>query len=317
MTLYTLQLLRFIASLLVLFFHLNIIDSGYKGVDIFFVISGFVMYFTLFIQSSPKAFKFIIHRLSKIFFLYWVALILLYIITPYKIDVSCLKTFLLIPGHYPVLGVSWSLSYELYFYCLISITAYIVPRKFHYLLFFVLLSVSSLITLVDSISPVLKGTLINFLVGTHLWEFLLGVLSAFLSVKYYKTFSATFTLTITLFSSLLFFLIGVPYNNSVSYIIYGLLSFFIICSVTAYEIKAPLNKKVSGLFKVLGDASYAIYLFGPLVAIIITPGSNLLKMGIIITTIVFSVLFNKIVESNFLIWSRKTILALYDKKTMS
>jgi peptidoglycan/LPS O-acetylase OafA/YrhL len=54
MTLYTLQINRFIAALLVLFSHLGLVYSGYKGVDIFFVISGYVMYHILFIEK-PKS----------------------------------------------------------------------------------------------------------------------------------------------------------------------------------------------------------------------------------------------------------------------
>jgi len=316
MTLYTLQFLRFTASLLVLFFHLNLVHSGYKGVDVFFVISGFVMYLTLFLENSPNGFKFIVNRLSKIFFLYWLALVLLYIIAPYNIHVSYIKTFLLIPKHYPLLGVSWSLSYELYFYCLIGIAAYLVPRKFHNPIFFLLLLMSLLITLVDITSLVFKGSLLNFLLGPHLWEFLLGILSAFLSAKYYTKISTTITLTVILISSILFLLTNIPYDNSASYLVYGLLSFFIICSITAYEMKKPVNKKVAGLFKALGDASYAIYLFGPIITIVIAANSNLSKMIIIITTIIFSLLLNQIIERNILQWSRKAILVLYHKKTM-
>lgn len=130
MTIYTLQIIRFIASLLVLLFHLNLVSSGYKGVDIFFVISGFVMYYTPFSATPPKASKFITNRLTKIFFLYWVALVLLYIIAPYTIDYSFLKTLLLIPGHQSVLGVSWSLSYELYFYFFTGIAVYLIPAPY-------------------------------------------------------------------------------------------------------------------------------------------------------------------------------------------
>ena len=67
-TLYSLQLLRFVAAMLVLLFHLRLDPTGYKGVDVFFVISGFVMYYTACLVEKPKAYVFIINRLTKIFF---------------------------------------------------------------------------------------------------------------------------------------------------------------------------------------------------------------------------------------------------------
>ena len=51
------QILRAIAIIQVLFFHLNIkfFENGYLGVDIFFVISGFLMA-SLYKDSSYKYF---------------------------------------------------------------------------------------------------------------------------------------------------------------------------------------------------------------------------------------------------------------------
>ena len=308
MTLYTLQFLRFIAALLVLFFHLDLIHSGYKGVDIFFVISGFVMYYTLFSAARPNAFKFIVNRSTKIFFLYWVALIILYVILPYKIDLSSVKTFLLIPGHYALLGVSWSLSYELYFYFLIGVIAYLLPSRFQYSAFLLLLAASTFITFIDLTSLSLKGSLLNFLFGPHLWEFLLGILSAFLSMRFYKTIPKTIIMLVAIVSGLLLLAINITYEDPFSYVVYGIASFSIVCFITAYEKAVPVNKKLAGIFKITGDASYAMYLFGPVITMVIPPNIGLSKSLIIITTIAASILFNQIVENNFLRWSRKAIL---------
>jgi exopolysaccharide production protein ExoZ len=303
--LYFLQLLRFIASLLVLFFHLKLVESGYKGVDIFFVISGFVMYYTLFSVKRPRALKFIINRFTKIFFLYWFAIVLLYFIMPHKPEFFTLKTILLFPGHTPVLGVSWSLSYELYFYFIIGFIVYRVPARFHKVLFAGGFIACTVITFINLTSLSFKGSMVNFLIGQNLWEFLLGILSGyFFSIKVINPASA---LKIAVGSFLLLMIISFPWNSPISYIVYGPLSFAIVWCITSYEKRYPVNKKLQGLIKVLGEASYGIYLFGPIITLVIVPRNTFSKFMIIFITIAFSILFNRFIESKFLKWSRRII----------
>lgn len=158
---------------MVLLFHLNLVHTGYKGVDIFFVISGFVMYYSLYFKSRPKAFNFIINRLTKIYFLYWVALILLYVIKPFKVEASFFKSFFLIPGHYSILGVSWSLSYELYFYFLIGTVVYLVRNKYHKEIFYLLFFISTSITFINLTSFTLN--IEEFIYKLLVWGKFLGV----------------------------------------------------------------------------------------------------------------------------------------------
>ncbi len=303
--LYFLQLLRFIASLMVLFFHLDLLGSGYKGVDIFFVISGFVMYYTLFHVARPAAFKFIVNRFTKIFFLYWFAVLVLFFIMPPNSAFFSLKTILLFPGHTPVLGVSWSLSYELYFYFLIGIVVYLIPGKFHKYIFMSALAASTVVTCLNLTSISFKGSIINFFIGQNLWEFLLGILSGyFFSNKIIKPKQALAGAVISFF---LLIFISIPFNTPISYIIYGPLSFVLVWLITSYEKTLPIGKKYINIIKVLGEASYAIYLFGPIVTVIVGTKNSFSLIVIIVTTIVFSILFNRFVESRFLKWSRKMI----------
>jgi exopolysaccharide production protein ExoZ len=282
------------------------IDSGYKGVDIFFVISGFVMYYTMFSKKRPAPRVFIIHRLSKIFFLYWVALVLLYVVLPYKIDLSFIKTFLLIPGHLFVLNVSWSLSYELYFYFLLGMIVYLIPSKYYKAIFCVLFVISSSITFIHLTNFYFNGGALNFLLGQNLWEFLLGVLSGFIFSSS-KKMNPIFFLTIAIVSCVLLLAIDLGYGSPLSYIVYGLLSFGIVSCITIYEKNVRINTRVADLFKVLGDASYAIYLFGPIITVAITVSNDLSKAAIILTTIGVSILFNQEVEAKFLQWVREKV----------
>lgn len=307
MTFYTLQLLRFIASLLVLFFHLNMVRSGYKGVDLFFVISGFVIYYTLFCKARPKAIGFIVNRFTKIFFLYWVALVLLYLIKPFTIDISVFKTLLLIPGHNSVIGVSWSLSYELYFYCLTAIVVYLIAHRYHKPLFIFAVSISSIITVINLSAFSLKGSFANFLLGPNSWEFLLGIGCAYISTSYYKLVNSNVAFVMALLSGTLLLSINIPYNTPISYGVYGILSSSTVLFLTAFEKQKPINWKAAWLCNILGESSYAIYLLGPIITIVVAADDNRSKALIIGTTVCCSLAFNQLIEKNFLIWSRRKL----------
>ncbi|MGR8931485.1 MAG: acyltransferase family protein [Gammaproteobacteria bacterium] len=136
------QGLRGIAVLLVAFFHLMLIEQKYdqnaimpklmsfgiSGVDLFFVISGFVIVTVTRNQfrKPASAFKFLYHRVSRIYPLYWIysALVLvLFLLKPTWVNsaqgnrVDVLSSFLLLPQNLlPLINVGWSLVHEMYFY---------------------------------------------------------------------------------------------------------------------------------------------------------------------------------------------------------
>lgn len=309
--LYFLQLLRFIAACLVLFFHLLLFDSGYKGVDVFFVISGFVMYYTLYYRPRPKAFKFLVNRFTKIFFLYWVAIGVLYFIMPPQTNFFNLRTVLLFPGHTPVLGVSWSLSYELYFYFLIGIVVYVLPEKLHKAIFFVVFTLSTAFTLLNLTRYSLRGSVLNFLLGQNLWQFLLGILSGYFFT--HQKVNRRMALAAATVFFLLFMFINFPFNTPVSYVVYGPLAFGIVWLISAFETGYTLPSKTGKIIKVMGEASYAIYLFGPIITLIIGPDTPESIALIIGTTVVVSIVFNRFVESPFLKWSRDFIFGKTEK----
>ena len=313
--LYSLQFVRFVAAISVLLFHLQLFDSGYKGVDIFFVISGFVMYYTTCIETRPKAGVFVINRLTKIFFLYWLALILLFTIKPYKIDTSTVSTIFLLPDHYSVLGVSWSLSYELYFYFLFAITAYTIPPVWHKKVFIFAFITTASVTIFNCYSATLKSTIWNFLFSPNIWKCMLGLLAGYLFAGYRTKINKTLLFWGALISSTLFMIIQIAYHNPVYHLVYGILAFLVIFLITALESIHPLNKTIGTVFKTLGDCSYALYLTGPIVAIVIDANTFLSKMITIAVTICLSILINKYLENWFLKAFRKKIYALaYQKK---
>jgi exopolysaccharide production protein ExoZ len=305
MTFYLLQWLRFLAALMVLLFHLHLYPSGYKGVDIFFVISGFVMYYTLLYRDRPTALKFIINRVTKIFFLYWVALAFLFIIMPFKLDTDSFQSFLLVPGHRSLLGVSWSLSYELYFYFVVGIAVYLLRPLILKNLYLSGLLISTAIVLLNLTAYTTKGSIINFLIGNNFWEFLLGIGAGYLALAYQRAFSNTLILIMGLLSLIAFLLTTIPYADVASYVIYGPLSFLVVYFFARYEKERGMHSKMAAVFSLLGDASYGIYLFGPVITLLI-PRDILFFEGVVIfLTIGLSILINQKIENPFLQFARR------------
>jgi exopolysaccharide production protein ExoZ len=146
-----LQILRFLAAAIVLITHTTFyinerIDSnfiiwsgGAEGVDIFFVISGFVMYVAgkKFSRNAIGAKLFIRRRIARVFPLYW-------LITTFKVSIALIApaavlhnhpnalnvigSYLLIPmlnadGEVrPLHGVGWTLLHEMFFYYAFSLS---------------------------------------------------------------------------------------------------------------------------------------------------------------------------------------------------
>ena len=92
------------------------------------------------------------------------------------------------------------------------------------------------------------------------------------------------------------------------------LSFLVILFLTAYEQGIKINKKLCDLSQILGDASYGIYLFGPIITIIIGPKDLYHKVIIILATVIFSTVFNQVFENKFLMLVRKKLYAKFPKK---
>ena len=107
-------------------------NKGAFGVDLFFIISGFIMYITLS-RKNYTAREFIIHRLLRIVPAYWVYTCIILILSKIFIDEfsstswnykSLGLSLMFIPnenpsglGWYPLLTVGWTLNFEIFFYC--------------------------------------------------------------------------------------------------------------------------------------------------------------------------------------------------------
>lgn len=139
------QVLRAVAALMVVVHHAilmlhdrnnlplpNWINGG-AGVDIFFVISGFVMTLSSapLRHTSHPARTFFVRRIERIVPVYWIAttakIILLLLVPAYAINPlgtswHIISSYLFLPStSEPVLVVGWTLIYEMFFYLLFSV----------------------------------------------------------------------------------------------------------------------------------------------------------------------------------------------------
>ena len=150
------QALRGVAVLFVVLFHLVSIEQKYGGsetillesfqfgmygVDLFFVISGFVMVAVTRgrFQNKIYALKFIYRRASRIYPTYWfytILVLIVFFIRPSWVNssqgnqVDICASFLLLPSqNLPLLMVGWTLIHEMYFYLIFFLILLLVSER--------------------------------------------------------------------------------------------------------------------------------------------------------------------------------------------
>lgn len=151
--LYYLQALRGLAAFMVLGFHyrkfLNDIPTlpgggellfanGYMGVDVFFLISGFIITYSTKNQSHANPLDFAIKRFFRIVPLAWLVTLLFdYLLDWAYQPADVIRSLLFIPAKlinppfygYSVLAALWTLSYEFAFYAIFCIALALSHRR--------------------------------------------------------------------------------------------------------------------------------------------------------------------------------------------
>lgn len=144
---YSLQLLRGIAAFLIAFGHIdNYVGTGnptkgfaWVGIDLFFVISGFVIAYTVFpaVTSRRFAATFAVKRLARIYPTYWVFFalgLIVMLLTGYNASLPLenqLLSFILFPQRIAEqwIPVAWSLHFELWFYFMTMICVALLGQR--------------------------------------------------------------------------------------------------------------------------------------------------------------------------------------------
>jgi exopolysaccharide production protein ExoZ len=283
---YLIQMLRGVACMLVVLMHAtanfslefkgtflsNIFMFGGAGVDIFFVISGFIIAYTnLNSLSKPGAIGgFVKKRIIRIYPIYWIlitAFLMFQLLLPsfYKTHflfglTNLLNTYLLLPGHTMVNGVSWTLTSELFFY-LLFIAAFLLPQKKYaiYLLsaYFIFLIIGCAIDMTTA------NQYLNLFISPMNIEFFLGIFVVVLIHIFPPKWSIPLLITGIvwfIFSAVCSYrdinILPGFYNRV---LLFGAPSFVIILALAVYELHYKVS--VPKPLITLGDASYSIYLF--------------------------------------------------------
>lgn len=339
------QLLRGVASLLVVFYHatsnsnnilkedfiFNFFSLGASGVDVFFVLSGFIITYTSIKGASQpgKLLPFLRRRAVRIFPTYWIIATFflgLQILLPsfYKTHYdfnfgNITSTYLLFPGHLMVNSVSWTLSYELFFYLMFTLIFLLPNKKWAFMIFMIYALVLMTLPVAGYSFENGKGW-INFICFPMNVEFFMGVLAALIIPKIPVGFSLPLIFT----GSFMFIASGIFYDQEYQFLansfnrvlLFGIPSFIIIIGLVKYELthRVTMHK----VFLSLGEASYSIYLLHLPVIVAFTKiillfniNSNMVIQLLLILLIVaicfISILFYKFIEKPVIRKLNKTL----------
>lgn len=181
----SLQILRAVAATSVVYCHIDTTpDIGTFGVDLFFVLSGFVM--AMVIAGGQRPYAFAMSRIARIVPMYWLlttALLLVAWLAPRLLNSTTadlgnyLRSLAFVPYFkengelHPMLAVGWTLNYEMLFYACV-LAAIVLFRRFYLVATLVLMATLYLAGASGAFGSVATAFLGNTLVA----EFAFGML---------------------------------------------------------------------------------------------------------------------------------------------
>jgi len=282
------QALRGMAVILVIAFHLqrneerfahgytvlpDFFTIGSSGVDLFFVISGFVMVVITrgWFQKSGAIRKFLYHRVTRIYPMYWfysllmLAVYLIQLKTSSNVRiVDITSSFLLLPqSQLPLLVVGWTLIHEMYFYLVFSLLL-VFPERW----LFPLMMLWGITSINGSLIPV-ENPAIKLITNPLTLEFIFGSLIGL--IHFSKTSSLEFVKWsgwILLLTAFVWWLsaygicmeLGIWPESSgwLRILVYGTPAVFFVYSLVTIEKHSSWRLPVWLIS--IGDASFSIYL---------------------------------------------------------
>jgi exopolysaccharide production protein ExoZ len=259
-------------------------DLGAMGVHIFFVISGFIMMFNTF-ESFNRAGapgRFMLARIKRIVPLYYAATIVAIAISnrgnsaAYRwSDIALSMAFM--PSHvhmhsvaaeylYPVLGVGWTLNYEMFFYLLFAIALLFTRRSGTLFLTCTLLLLIAMGSGLRQFSQYSIGASITFDIFYYFTRdimlyFLFGIIIAILARKGWMP---SRTIPTPALWGCIFGIFGIflyDYLLPGEHPVWRSAFAMIVAIVSVALCVVAIPGKPDGLSVKLGDASYSIYLF--------------------------------------------------------
>ena len=337
------DLLRFLAALSVVFFHYTfrgyaadslsimpypflapIFKYGYLGVELFFMISGFVVLMT---ASKGGLREFFVSRVVRLYPAFWACCTITFIfsllmgggkyvvtINQYLINMTMLSGFLGVPA---IDGAYWSLLVEMKFYFLIAvILAFKKIEKIEFFLFFWL--ISSVLLNVDVIPFVKLSKIMGFILITdYSAYFIAGAvffivwLNGLSRIRVFMIFSS-FLLALYQSVSKIENLINHYHVNINPYIVISIVSVF-------FTVMFLVSIKKMGFFGrkdwlTLGVLTYPLYLIHQNIGYMIFNASypafnsHILVFGTVIFMVIFAYLIHIKIERNVAVLLKGMVL---------
>nr|WP_310617553.1 acyltransferase [Pantoea cypripedii] len=330
------QFLRALAAIMVVAYHSSdivskygfefngFLDVGYWGafgVDIFFVISGYIMAM-IDDEKHKTPYKFAMDRIIRIVPVYWVLtslIIAMQALIPSVFRDSIyeapqnIASLLFVSEHlgykYPTLYVGWTLELEMFFYATFTACLFIKGKASK------LVVLSTVITVL-SVFSVIKPVAMEFVFGI-----LVYYLSKMISIRNTSKLPSSifFLVVLTAFWCLFYFDIPSERESILRPLQAGLVSFFVVISAII------CRDMRSNIFTRIGDASYSLYLIQvftiPLIAKVILK-AKVITNGYLVfgTSIFFTVvvgwLFYYLFEKRLVSCLRKLTSARFTKRQM-
>ena len=309
------QILRGVAALLIAWVHLTLArtnlshsgktwDFGAISVDIFFIISGFVMAMTME-KYRERPGSFLWHRYLRIAPLYYLVAanwaLILWIAHWSLSSASIVSNLTILPMgsvfSKPVLAVGWTLSFEFVLYALVCAT--LALRKGPMFLFGVLLGLAAIGLVYSLPIPILRWF-------THpiLFAFALGVLAFLLRARDFPRWLAWAGVAALGIQALL----PIPFDSGLDALIGGqsvpwrvaLWTFPAFLAFNGLVRRAPRGPWVKPA-QLIGDSSYSIYLTHVIVIGLLIPAGLPLVLGLAVVIMVGIACY---------LWVEKPLLAL-------
>jgi peptidoglycan/LPS O-acetylase OafA/YrhL len=318
------QALRAVAATLVIFQHILIVSIGSFGVDIFFVISGFVI---AYVSVSETPGTFVLKRLFRIVPLYWLGTLAVFAVAavaPSLVNstttdiVELFKSLLFIPYvkdnglTHPVLFLGWTLNYEMLFYVIFAIALTFGSRAAPFIATIILLS----LILIGLLFPI-DAEPFRFWTRPLSLEFLFGV---WIFVAWHKGIRLPVTPVFALsIAAALVVLMGWEETRKsfdwIEPISFGIPAAAVVVLALACEGKI----KVPAVLLAIGDASYSLYLFHPYLVIPVqkiishfTPDPIAIVLAVpfmVAASIGLALVSYRIIERPSNLWLRSTLMA--------
>jgi exopolysaccharide production protein ExoZ len=282
--LYNLHVLRVVAALGVVYFHLTSeagldLDAniGSRGVDVFFVISGFIIAYI----GSSKPDQFFVRRVIRVVPFYWAATLFVFAIV--LVFPNVLRTtrpdwvhlgysLLFIPhetaygGDVPTLVLGWSLNFEMLFYVCFALSLRISPRWSPLVcagfILGIVLAVHSFATTSTILSFYGRPIVLEFIYGIGVFYIFKACLPHVDQLA--RLGALKLGLAVVLVAAFVVLCLG-EYHGGWGlprHVIAGVPSFFIVLSALLLEKFYGITTK-NKLIYLLGEASYIVYLVHP------------------------------------------------------